>query len=203
MRQPCWRRLIGLATLALFGGAGSMLLAPSKALGNEYAPQLERFLEARVRPWLADPIVVDSLRRQNAAHADLDQATIDTLDRQWRDEARSGGGPLLDEWMARDLSHFLRRQQAGSGGLVTEVFVMDGKGLNVGQSEPTSDYWQGDEAKWQQTYLVGADAVFVDEIDFDDSTGMFQSQISASIADPETGEVIGAVTVGINIEALD
>ena len=80
---------------------------------------------------------------------------------------------------------------------------MDKTGLNVGQGEPTSDYWQGDEAKWQETYLVGPDAVFIDDIDFDGSSGMFLAQVDAAIADPETGEVIGAVTMGINIEALD
>jgi hypothetical protein len=32
---------------------------------------------------------------------------------------------------------------------------------------------------------------------------MFLTQVNASIADPDTGEVIGAVTIGVNIEALD
>lgn len=179
------------------------LTAPDPAAANEYAPQLQRFLEARVRPWLNDPVVLQSLREQNAAHAALGEPEILALDQQWRAEVKAGGGTLLDEAMSRRLSAFLQEQQAASDGLVTELFIMDDKGLNVGQSEPTSDYWQGDEAKWQRTFLVGPDAVFVDDIDFDDSTGMFQSQVSASIADPETGAVLGVITVGVNIEALD
>jgi uncharacterized phage infection (PIP) family protein YhgE len=37
--------------------------------------------------------------------------------------------------------------------------VKDNKGLNVGQSDVTSDYWQGDEAKWKKSYKMGAGAV--------------------------------------------
>jgi hypothetical protein len=79
---------------------------------------------------------------------------------------------------------------------------MDNKGLNVGQSDVTSDYWQGDEAKWQKTYSVGPAAVFVDKIEQDESTQKFQTQVSISVVDPAGGAVIGAVTVGLDVEML-
>ena len=43
---------------------------------------------------------------------------------------------------------------------------MDKFGLNVGQSSVTSDYWQGDEDKFQKTFAVGPDAVFIDEPEY-------------------------------------
>ena len=76
------------------------------------------------------------------------------------------------------------------------------KGLNVGQSDPTSDYWQGDEAKWKKTFKVGPNAVHVSEAEMDDSTQMLQSQASVTITDPATGKAIGAITVGINLNEL-
>jgi hypothetical protein len=79
---------------------------------------------------------------------------------------------------------------------------MDAKGLNVGQSDVTSDYWQGDEAKWQKTYGAGSGVVFVDGVEEDESTQALQSQASVTISDPETGEPIGAITVGINLDML-
>ena len=79
---------------------------------------------------------------------------------------------------------------------------MDDRGLNAGQSDVTSDYWQGDEAKWQKTFKAGADAVFVDVVEKDESTQQLQVQVSVSIKDPETGKVIGAVTLGINVDQL-
>jgi hypothetical protein len=104
--------------------------------------------------------------------------------------------------MASAASKILKRLKAAHPDTVTEVLVMDNRGLNVGQSDVTSDYMQGDESKWQKTYAVGAGAIFIDEVEFDESTQKFQSQISATISDPATGEPIGAITVGLNIESL-
>jgi len=61
---------------------------------------------------------------------------------------------------------------------------------------------QGDEAKWQKTYQAGPDAVFIDEVEFDDSTQSFQTQLSATVVDPATGEAIDAITIGVNVEKL-
>ena len=104
--------------------------------------------------------------------------------------------------MSHPVSAWLKDQQDATTGFVTEVFVMDNKGLNVAQSALTSDYWQGDEAKWQKTYLVGPDALHISEVEFDDSTGYYQTQASMPITDPNTNEVIGAITFGINIQSL-
>jgi hypothetical protein len=86
--------------------------------------------------------------------------------------------------------------------MYTEIFVMDGRGLNVGQSDVTPDYWQGDEAKWQKTYLEGPGAIHIGDIEMDESTQQFQAQVSVSVVDPASGTVIGAVTVGVNVDAL-
>lgn len=186
-----------LAGFALLSAAWS---APASA--NEYAASIRRYFEQHVRPWLQEAVVVETVKRQNAETAGLSGDRIGELDREWRQQSEAGGGPLVEEVLTRDLSKFLARKKAESGGYITEIFVMDARGLNVGQSDPTSDYWQGDEAKWQKTFAVGPDAVFVDDIDFDESTGMFQSQISATVTDPQTGEPIGAVTVGLDLEKL-
>ena len=72
----------------------------------------------------------------------------------------------------------------------------------VAQSAETADHWQGDEAKWQKTYDVGPIELHISEVEFDDSTNFYQSQASHSIVDPATGELIGAVTFGINVQSL-
>ena len=72
----------------------------------------------------------------------------------------------------------------------------------MAQSAATSDYWQGDEAKWQQTYAAEDGALHISEVEFDDSTGFYQTQASMPIVDPATGEKIGAITFGINVQSL-
>jgi hypothetical protein len=79
---------------------------------------------------------------------------------------------------------------------------MDARGLNVAASTPTSDYWQGDEAKFTDTYSQGPGAIHVGDVEFDESTQSYQGQVSIVVVDPDTGNPIGAITVGLNAEAL-
>ncbi|WP_425602900.1 hypothetical protein [Hoeflea algicola] len=183
--------------------AGAAAFAPLTAMAEEaHVAPVKEFISHNVQAWLTDPVVVGAIKEQNAKTSGLSQAEIDKLDMDWRAQATASDKPFVNEVLARALSKFLMEKKEGSQGMITEMFVMDAKGLNVGQSDITSDYWQGDEAKWQKTYGAGAGEMFVDEVEQDESTQAFQSQASVTIADPESGEPIGAITVGINLDML-
>lgn len=177
------------------------VVAAVSAAGPHEAP-MQAFASSTVKQWVSNPVLIAAVKKQNAETGSLDEGRVKALDQQWRSETSASSRPLIDSVLQNELSKFLKQAKNDAAGLVTEVFVMDAKGLNVGQSDVTSDYWQGDEAKWQKTYLAGADAIFVDEIEKDESTQTFQSQVSMSVVDPATGEVIGAITVGVNVDAL-
>ncbi|MEM5491899.1 hypothetical protein [Hoeflea sp. AS16] len=183
--------------------ATTIAFAPVSVQAEEaHVGPVKEFISQSVETWLTDPVVVGAIKEQNAKTSGLDAAAIDKLDKEWRAQATASDKPFVNEVLARELSKFLMEKKEGSQGMITEMFVMDAKGLNVGQSDVTSDYWQGDEAKWQKTYGAGAGVVFVDEIEEDESTQALQSQASVTISDPETGEPIGAITVGINLDML-
>ena len=103
--------------------------------------------------------------------------------------------------LSSPLSGYLTRIQANSLGLYSEIFVIDAKGLNAGQSAITSDYWQGDEAKWQKTFKVGHDAVFIDDPEFNKETGTWRAQLNMTLA--KDGNAIGSLTVEINLTELE
>ncbi|WP_137134762.1 hypothetical protein [Rhizobium sp. FKY42] len=151
--------------------------------------------------WLKDPALIAAIKAQNAKNAALSEAEIIALDKKWRAEVEAADKPMIKAILDNEASKFLKAQQAASSGVISEVFVMDNKGLNVGQSEITSDYWQGDEAKFKKSFGVGKDAIFVDGVEKDESTQALQSQVSLTIVD-EAGAPIGAVTIGINVDAL-
>ncbi|SFS21576.1 type IV pili methyl-accepting chemotaxis transducer N-terminal domain-containing protein [Yoonia litorea] len=180
----------------------TLYLIATPGQDDVYRIPLEAYARNELAGWMTDPAVIAALQSQNMAHSDLNEDAVVALDQQWRAEAGEGGGPLINRLLSSDVSGWLRTKQDATAGFVTEVFVMDNKGLNVAQSVETSDYWQGDEAKWQQTYLVGPEALHISDVEFDDSTGFYQSQASLPITDPDTGEVIGAVTFGINVQSL-
>lgn len=190
------RTISALAAVAL---ASSVVLA---AEPSRHAPVPDSVI-SEIKAWANDPVVIQAIKEQNAKHALLSQDDIDRLDKQWRAETKTfTARPLIESVLARPLSAYLKTVKAQAGGLYNEIFIMDNRGLNVGQSDVTSDYWQGDEAKWQETFLAGSDAVFVDEVDFDESTQTYQSQVNISIADPSSNTVIGAVTVGVNVDEI-
>ena len=186
---------ITVGLLACFG-------LSSITAANDYEQQIREVFDQRLKTWIESPMVIEAIKKQNQENKGLSQIDIDALDKDWRHQVEVGGGPLIERLLSKKASVFLAKRQENSNELVNEVFVMDNKGMNVAQSKITSDFMQGDEAKWQKTYGQGAGEIFVDDIEFDDSTETFQCQVSATITDPSTGDPIGAVTFGINIEML-
>lgn len=154
-----------------------------------------------IRKWLANPVVEISIKAQNRKYKSMSQDEVDKLDKEWRAETKADDQPLIAATLSSPLSNYLTQIQAASGGLFTELFIMDAIGLNVGQSAVTSDFWQGDEGKYQKTFPKGATAVFVDEPEFHDETKTWRAQVNLSIADA-TSQPIGVVTVEYNLTEL-
>lgn len=188
------KRLIGLAFLTLVSIDGTAAEEPHVA-------PVVAYIQSHVMPWVSDPVIIASVQAQNAENAGLDQAAITALDQTWRTEAEAEEHPMIDRVLAKPLSIFLRNKQDQSDGSITEIFVTDAKGLNVGQSEITSDYWQGDEAKFTQGLSAVGGRIFVDAAEKDESTQMFQSQASIAIVDA-SGKPIGVITIGVNLDQL-
>ena len=187
----------------LSGAFAAALLLPAAASADmKHEQALKDLVESELRAIAENPVVIGALTQQNTANGSLAQAEIDKLDKQWRSEVEGQDKSRINQVLANDLSNYLKKVSDQAGGLYTEIIAMDDKGLNAGQSAVTSDYWQGDEDKWSKTYAVGPDAVFVDEVEKDESTQMLQSQVSFTIIDPATNQIIGAITFGVNLDQL-
>ncbi len=190
-------RLLAIAVAATLSiGAGTVL-----GQDNEYADRLRALGEAQIRAAAQNPLVIAAIEAQNKITASYDAARIDALDKQWRAEVDAATHPLIDATLGNEASKYLGQVQAEAEGLFTEIFVMDAKGLNVAQSTVTSDYWQGDEDKFTESFGKGPTAVHIGEIEEDESTQTFQSQVSLPIVDA-AGVPIGAITVGVDLSIL-
>ena len=189
---------ISLASIAML----VMSLSVSKADGNPPSKSIiDDKAVGEIRKWLTNPVVEISINAQNRKYADMAQDEVDRLDKEWRAETKAKDQPLIAATLSSPLSNYLTQIQAASGGLFTELFVMDAKGLNVGQSAITSDFWQGDEGKYQKTFPNGGTAIFVDEPEFHDATKTWRAQVNLSIADAAS-KPIGVVTVEYNLTEL-
>ena len=163
--------------------AALLLSTPVHAL--DVGDALGVYLDRQVMTWAQDPLLMSALEAQNIRHAGLEAAAYTELDQRWSAELGRTPAPLVDSVLQTPASDFLRARMEESKGLITEVFMMDVHGLNVASAGITSDIWQGDEA-----------------IEFDDSRGVYQTQMSFTLSDPVTGAPIGAMTVGINAEMM-
>ena len=182
--------------------AGALGLAACAAQAGQYDAIMRSYVETEVRRWASDPLLVAAVSTQNAVTEGYDQAQIDALEAQWAAQAGQFDQPLIAQVTTGPAAEFLRQQVTASGGILAEVILMDARGLNVASSGETSDYWQGEEAKYLETYPNGPGAMHFGEVEFDESVQGYVGQVSFSFVAPDSGQVIGAITVGLNAEML-
>lgn len=180
----------------------SFLAFALPALALESADKARAYINQNVAGWASDPVLVSAVLAQNARTGGLTQAEIDTLDAQWRVETGAPNSALIMGVLQNAASSFLVDRVTEAGGSITEVFMMDARGLNVAASAVTSDYWQGDEEKFSETFPKGANAMHVGDVELDESTQTYQVQVSFSLINPADGSVIGAMTVALNAESM-
>ncbi|HYC04925.1 MAG TPA: hypothetical protein VED40_16660 [Azospirillaceae bacterium] len=190
-----------LATLLLGGALLASAVASAPAAAADDGARL--FAEKEIAPWLKDPALIDGIKEQNRRNAALTQAEIEALDKRWTAELGQKDQPTIKAVATSSVSKLVMTKLEQAKGLYTEIIVMDAKGLNVGMTSATSDYWQGDEAKWKETFAKGPGAVHADAPRRDESTLMAQRQISLTVVDPADGKPIGAVTVAVDADKLE
>ena len=143
-----------------------------------------------------DPLIVKAVKAENAKGKTLNQ--IQEMDKKWK--AHAGIADYMQAMMDSECGKHLRNVQ-NSAPYYAEIFVMDNQGANIAMTNKTSDYWQGDEAKFKKSYKGGTGSVFVDEVKFDDSTQAYLVQVSVAVKDGD--KVIGAITFGIDVDKIE
>jgi hypothetical protein len=158
--------------------------------------KVKAFAKEKLIPLCTNRVFVEEVKRQNDAKTPL--AQIQAIDAEWikaEDEL-----PIHQQKLNNACAKEIKRL-AGELRVLTEVFVMDNQGANVGQNELTSDYWQGDEPKWQKSFNGGKGGVDISDRKFDKSANAEDQKISLPIID-EQGEVVGAVCFGLKADQL-
>ena len=140
--------------------------AEVKATGYARVPLAKRIA--------ADPDVVRYVAARNASGESMDE--VRRRDREWT--ARQDY-PLRKTLTGSPCAARLRALIAEDS-LVVEAILMDKNGGTVCASQETSDYWQGDEPKWQKPFAEKLD-VFVDNPALDGSTGIYAVQLSVPV----------------------
>ncbi len=157
-------------------------------------------IESVIPKWLGDPVFASAIAGVNKGNSGRTLAAIKELDKRWIDS--KGKDPMFKQYFENETSKKLQEIKGNSDGLYSEIFLMDNQGCIVGLSDATSDFWQGDEDKFKVSYNEGNGKIFIDKIQYDDSTGVNLAQISLPVTEAGSRAVIGAITIGININRI-
>jgi len=184
------KKAIALAMVGTLCLVGSHL-----AVADEKAPQKVIDLTPTLVKIGTDPIIVQATVAANAKGKTLEQ--IKEMDQRW--QATPGLADFMSALMESECGQHLR-QLLQSEPYYAEIFVMDNQGANVCMTDKTSDYWQGDEAKFTESFKGGAGAVHISDVKFDDSTQAYLVQVSVPVKNGD--KVVGAITLGINVDRI-
>ncbi len=218
-------KLASLFALSLAIGAGSAFAQDKEEKKEMPSPAVEKYARDFVAKWSNDPKLVEAIKASTTKNRKLSFDEVTMIDNQWKvakagvekekkaagwlksnteesvEEHVKKGKALLKEAQDNEVSKMLKAEmeKAEPKGAVTEIFVMDGWGWNVGQTGGTSDYYQGDEGKWQKTFASG-DANEVEVLPIVEEDGVRYAHVSLPIKDGDKN--IGAVTVGVDVSKV-
>jgi hypothetical protein len=170
------------------------ILCCAPLLMAQSAMQIQKALTGeseRLQTWASEKALVEATKAQNARNVPL--AEIQKIDDDWR------AGKIRKETLSGACADRLRELMKTKPYFV-EAFVMDNQGALVCANEATSDYWQGDEPKWERAFNKGDGHVFIDRPRFDESAKATIGMISLPLKDG--GTTIGVIAVGVVADKL-
>jgi hypothetical protein len=168
----------------------------SVSVSAESFPSGVNELVPLLKTWGEDPVIISAVEAQNQSGLTLD--AIKSRDEKWRatDGIDDHMKLLMNNAAAKRLLELEKTQP-----YFFEIFLMDNQGANVAMTNKTSDYWQGDEAKWQASFNKGKGGVHFSNVEFDESAQDYLLQISVPVM--QNGAALGAITVGINLDIFE
>lgn len=172
------------------------ILSSNLSLNAQNPPEsVIKLTKTKIIGWVSSGKIISAVKAQNAKNISLEK--IKNLDKKWTET--SGLDDFMNEILNNQCSEYLKSLRKENK-FVIEAFVMDNKGANVGMTNKTSDYWQGDEEKFIKCYNNENGTTFYGKVAFDESTQTYLIQVSVPVVDG--GKTIGAVTFGIDVNSL-
>jgi len=151
------------------------------------------------------PQIQQIIAESNDAFAatDYPEEIIKQVDERWQSSDPEVPNSVAFNLIHNSAADVLRSimdadQKSESQFKYAELFVTNQFGANVAQTHKTSDYRQDDEMWWQKAKQNG---IFLSEGGFDESAGVYASDIAIRILDND-GKFIGVLKAVINVESI-
>jgi hypothetical protein len=176
--------------------------ASQPAAPTALAPEVERVLNDKTTVFQSlaeDPVIVAEVKKANEKNIGITQDQINTIDKEW--QASKDVTPFIKTFLenatAKRLFDFQKTNPE-----FKEIFATDIKGLNVGQTDKTSDYLQSDEKWWTDSFAGGKGKAMHGTIEFDASSQTQGVALYVPIIDPASGNAIGVMKGVLDLTAI-
>ena len=169
-------------------------------LQSEINMKLEQTREIVHLPQIQQALIESNTSFTNSG---FPEELIDQVEDKWQssdpDMPDSFAYNLINNSAADVLRSFMDKDEKSESQFkYAEIFITNQYGANVAQSHKTSDYKQSDELWWQKTKQNG---VFLSETGYDESAGVYSSDICIKILDDD-GNFIGILKAVVNVESI-
>ncbi|MBL4693119.1 MAG: PAS domain S-box protein [Magnetovibrio sp.] len=148
------------------------------------------------------PLILEALRKANKRYETLSDAeAMDNIlmkDKKWI--AQKGQTKTASAISQNALSGLFKQYHDRDPTKYGELFVTDQRGANVAMTKTLSDYYQGDESWWKESYAGGKGAVLFDDRGYDTSVGAFV--IGAVVPVRDAGKIIGILKINFKFKGL-
>jgi len=184
------RTMKSLLAIAVTG----LLLAAGAAAQDKSVPKsLVKFSNEKLAAIGTDPQLVAFVAKDNATPGNIEK--LRALDKRW--QANDNIDDFVKALMGNAVSARLHKVIGGYK-YVPEAFIMNAQGTIIGETNRTSTYWKGEQAKFTAAYNGGTGAIWFGTLAFDESTKTNPVQVSVPVM--KGGKAIGAITFTVTID---
>ncbi len=182
--------------LLLFLTCTCTSLQAENAISHYQLKNLLRHKIAAMQQLVQNPQLIEEVRKHNARDLSLEE--IQHKDSRWQD--RQYHHEVAKQMYQSAIGRRLRALVELNDSIYSEIFLTDNRGANIASWPITTDYWQGDEAKWINCFNNGKGDIYIGELEFDDSSHNYAVQISVPVLD--NSQAIGVLIAGIKLSYL-
>jgi hypothetical protein len=167
---------------------------------SQLAPEVEVILAEKtaILSALAQEVsIISAVNMSNQTNESMSSAEIERLDAEWQSSETIT--PFIAQFMSNATAQQLVAFQKANPEF-KEVFIADAYGLNVAQTDKTSDYFQADESWWTDGYNEGRGSILHGSIEFDESSQT--EAISIYVPVMQNSKAIGVFKGVLDLSAI-
>jgi K+-sensing histidine kinase KdpD len=165
--------------------------------GIKASNEIIKLIKNDILTWINDDVIIQAVNEANKKYASRTLDQVKAADKEWIESKEIT--TFMKELMENKSAVLLKDKIKKSQNLYAEIFTTDFQGCIVGETERSSDYWQGDEDKFIKTYGAGG-KIFIDKIKYDESSKTSSMQISLPLYDAKAKKMIGSITITVDMD---